>query len=119
MKICHGEYISHVEQCQIAPHDKQFVICDLKFAMWSKIAPHEFCCSTDNVCGVCDKYHVWSPLELIGIVLKVNATKLFTSADKRKTSSVNSKKTFFQTKICDGRWGWERHTLQSLKDISD
>ena len=26
--------------------------------MWSNFGPHEKFCSTDNVCGVCDNYHV-------------------------------------------------------------
>ena len=26
--------------------------------MWSKIAPHDLFCCTDNVCGVCDNYHI-------------------------------------------------------------
>ena len=30
-----------------------------KISMWSKIAPHEICCSTDNVRSVRDKYDVW------------------------------------------------------------
>ena len=32
--------------------------------MWSKIAPHEHFCSTDNVCSVWDNYDVWNHISV-------------------------------------------------------
>ena len=38
--------------------------CVKLLVMWSKIAPHEMFCSTDNVCRVCDNYHVYMGVPL-------------------------------------------------------
>ena len=49
---------------KIACHVKRF--CSTrpsKISMWSKIALHEICCSTDNVRSVRDKYDVCTPPE--------------------------------------------------------
>ena len=49
-----------VRWCKTACHVEQFwSTWPAKFVMLSKIIPHENFWSTDNVCGVCDYYHVW------------------------------------------------------------
>ena len=49
-----------VRWCKTACHVEQFwSTWPANFVMLSKIAPHEHFWSTDNVCGVCDNYHVW------------------------------------------------------------
>ena len=93
----------HVEQSPIAPHAadmEQFpklhmtncstlqtiLSCGAKLLVkWSKIAPHEMFCSTDNVCGVCDNYHVcvqWTYLYTQGQAQ--NAPKLCSSCQMWK-----------------------------------
>ena len=49
-----------VTWCKIDCHVEKFwSTWQCCIVMWSKIAPHEILCSTDNVCSVWDNYDVW------------------------------------------------------------